>query len=76
MANIDTTTFALCLVEDEQGGDLTKHKIYLVVPDEKAARNGYLRIIDDSGEDYLYSSHFFALITLPAEVETAVLAAA
>ena len=67
-------TFAICLAEDEQGGDLTLHKLYRVVPDAQAERHSYLRVIDDSGEDYLYSAKFFALLTLPAEVEEAVLA--
>jgi hypothetical protein len=75
-ANPDTAAFALCLIEDEYGNDLTKHKIYRVVPDEKAVRNGCLHIIDDSGEDYFYPSHFFVLIALSAEIEKALLAAA
>lgn len=68
--------FVICLWEDEQGESLTKHKIYRVLPDEKAAQYGYLRIIDDSGEDYLYSARFFKTVALPLEVAEALLLAA
>ena len=67
--------FAICLSEDQQGDSLTQYKIYQVLPDEKAAQHGYLRIIDDSGEDYLYASGFFKMIALPIEIEQAILEA-
>lgn len=64
----DTTTqFAICLREDPQGEDLILHKIYRVMPDPEAPA-GYLRIVDESGEDYLYSAHAFALVSLPPEI--------
>ena len=66
-------TFALCLFEDEQGDSLTRHKIYRVLSDAKAEAHGYLRLIDDSGEDYLYSAKFFKIISLPVEIEQAIL---
>lgn len=68
--------FAICLTEDEQGGDLTRHKLYRVIPDAQVESHGYLRVIDDSGEDYLYSAAFFVIVALPAEVTEALLAAA
>lgn len=68
--------FAICLAEDEQGGDLTRRKLYQVIPDAQAESHGYLRVIDDSGEDYLYSASFFIVVTLPAEVISALLTAA
>lgn len=71
-----TPVFVICLFEDEQGESLTRHKIYRVLPDEKAAQRGYLRIIDDAGEDYLYSTRFFKAVALPLEVEEALLLAA
>jgi hypothetical protein len=63
----DALQFAICLREDAQGDDLILHKLYRVMPDAKAPA-GYLRIVDESGEDYLYSARAFALVTLPAEV--------
>ena len=45
--------FALC-IENKACEDLEKRKIYQVLPDEDAAKEGYLRIVDESGDDYLY----------------------
>lgn len=61
------TTFALCI---ETGGseDLEVRKIYEVLPDDDAARDEYLRIIDESGEDYLYPSAYFYPVELAADV--------
>jgi hypothetical protein len=70
---LNSPFFVICLSEDKQGDSLTQHKIYQALPDEKAAQHGYLRIIDDSGEDYLYTSGFFKAISLPVEIEEAIL---
>ena len=63
----DTIQFAICLREDPQGEDLIRHKIYRVLLDP-AVPAGYLRVVDESGEDYLYSARAFALVSLPPEV--------
>jgi hypothetical protein len=55
--------FGIC-VRNEGCEDLQLQKIYSVLPDEKADRAGYLRVIDDSGEDYLYPAGNF-VITSP-----------
>jgi hypothetical protein len=62
--------FALC-VENKDCEDLEKRKIYQVIPDEDAARDGYLRVIDESGEGYLYPQSYFILIQLPREAREA-----
>jgi hypothetical protein len=62
--------FALC-VENRDSEDLEKRKIYTVLPDEEAEKEGYLRVIDESGEDYLYPASYFVLVQLPAEAEKA-----
>ena len=62
--------FALC-VENKDCEDLEKRKIYQVIPDEDASREGYLRVVDESGEDYLYPQSYFILIQLPREVHEA-----
>ncbi|MBL8190866.1 MAG: hypothetical protein JNK38_22810 [Acidobacteria bacterium] len=67
--------FALCLREDQQGESLTIGKVYPVLSDQKAEAHGYIRIVDDSGEDYLYSKHFFVLVELPMAAEKALLEA-
>jgi hypothetical protein len=46
-------------------------KLYLVLPDEKAEKEHYLRVIDESGEDYLYPASYFFLLALPQKVERA-----
>lgn len=62
--------FALC-IENKDSEDLEKRKIYVVVPDEEAAKEGYLRVVDESGEDYLYPASYFILVELPAEAREA-----
>jgi hypothetical protein len=61
---------ALC-VENRDCEDLEKRKIYQVIPDEDASREGYLRVIDESGEDYLYPQSYFILVQLPREAHEA-----
>ena len=62
--------FALC-VESKDCEDLEKRKIYVILADEEADKEGYLRVIDESGEDYLYPASYFVLVQLPAEAEEA-----
>ena len=66
--------FALCL-RNEDCEDLELHKIYQVLPDNRAAKDGYLRIIDESGEDYLYPESYFVFVRLPHKVQEALLVA-
>ncbi len=66
--------FALCLKNDSCE-DLEIRKIYQVLPDKEAAKEGYMRIIDESGEDYLYPASYFVLVDLPTEAESVLLAA-
>jgi hypothetical protein len=49
------------------------HKIYRVVPDQDAEREGDLRIIDESWEDYLYPGRYFVAIDMPQETERALM---
>jgi hypothetical protein len=62
--------FALC-IEDKDCEDLERRKVYQVLPDEAAKREGYLRVIDESGEDYLYPESYFVLVQLPREAQEA-----
>ena len=52
--------FVLC-VENNDCEDLDKRKIYQILPDDDAEREGYLRIVDESGEDYLYPQSYFIM---------------
>jgi hemerythrin superfamily protein len=62
--------FALC-IENRDCEDLEKRKIYRVLPDHDAEEEGYLRVIDESGEDYLYPQSYFIFIQLPREAQEA-----
>jgi hypothetical protein len=62
--------FAIC-VRNQGAEDLEIRKIYQVLPDARAANDKYIRVIDESGEDYLYPADFFIRLTLPREVERA-----
>ena len=63
--------FAVCVDNTDYEASLIVRKIYEVLPDEKAAQDDLLRVIDESGEDYLYHRSQFILVELPAEVEQA-----
>ncbi len=52
------TQFALC-IENNGCEDIENRKFYQILPDEKAASEGYLRVIDESQEDYLYPESYF-----------------
>ena len=62
--------FALCL-ENKDCEDLEKRKVYQILPDEESEKEGYLRVVDESGEDYLYPQSYFILVHLPREVQEA-----
>jgi hypothetical protein len=62
--------FMLC-IENKDCEDLERRKIYQVLPDDEASKEGYLRVIDESGEDYLYPESYFILLQLPREAKEA-----
>lgn len=57
--------FAICIDNKDYPVSLELHKVYRVLPDVEAEQEGDLRIIDESGEDYLFSADYFLLIDLP-----------
>jgi hypothetical protein len=65
--------FAVCITSSEP--DLEIRKVYQIVPDETAGKEGHLRIIDESGEDYLYPAIYFVPVEVPKEAERALLLA-
>jgi len=65
--------FAVCIDNSEYPASLELHKIYRMLPDAEARREGDLRIIDESGEDYLYPAARFVATELPKAVEKALL---
>ena len=64
--------FAICIFAGEDLL-LTARKIYQVLPDEKAERSEYIRIIDDEGEDYLYPKKYFCFVPFSQEIEKVLL---
>ena len=62
--------FAICITSDDPNA-LTPRRIYKVLPDEKAAKSNYVRVIDNEGEDYLYPADYFVFVDFSAEVERA-----
>ncbi len=68
--------FAICVKNEEYPASLQLWKVYRVLPDEKGARHKMLRVIDESGEDYLYPASYFVPVELPQAVELALLATA
>jgi hypothetical protein len=62
--------YVLC-IENKDCEDLEKRKIYQIIPDNEAEKEGYLRVVDESGEDYLYPESYFVIIQLPREAQEA-----
>lgn len=65
--------FAVCLRNEGYVASLERHKIYRVLADPEAEKDGDLRIVDESGEDYLYPKDWFVRITVPDAVEASLL---
>src|SRR2546427_1112902 len=62
--------FLLC-VHDKGCEDLELRKLYEQLPDDTAAQEGYVRVVDESGEDYLYPATYFVAVELPREAQRA-----
>ncbi len=68
--------FAVCVSNADYPASLELHKIYRVLPDEDAAIDGDIRVVDESGEDYLYPAEYFVFVELPKALEKSLLRAA
>ena len=66
--------FVLCIA-NKDCEDLEKGKVYALRPDARAKRDGYMRVIDESGEDYLYPESLFVTLDIPAKAREALSAA-
>jgi hypothetical protein len=67
------TEFVVCLNNQDYPASLERNKIYRAIPDDIAKADGDLRIIDESGEDYLYPASYFVPIKVPQVVEESIL---
>lgn len=76
MARSQAKQLAVCVENRGYRASLEKRKIYVALRDAAAEKHGLVRIVDESGEDYLYPKAFFRAIALPQSVKKAVLAAA
>jgi hypothetical protein len=65
--------FVVCITNEGYPASLEIRKIYKALPDEKAAKHNLIRVIDESGEDYLYPQSFFVSIELPQAAAVAFL---
>jgi hypothetical protein len=66
----------ICVRNKGYAASLEKRKVYVAIPDSAAAKHDHIRVIDESGDDYLYPESFFIPVTLPLSVRKAILAAA
>jgi len=76
MAKTQAKQLVVCVDNDGYAVSLEKRKIYIALRDAGAEKHGLLRIVDESGDDYLYPKTFFRSIALPQAVRKAILAAA
>jgi hypothetical protein len=68
-------SFVVCVHNEGYEASLELRKIYETLADAEAAKNGQIRVIDESGDDYLYPAEYFAAIDLTPSLKRAVLAA-
>jgi hypothetical protein len=67
--------FAVCVNNKGYPASLELRKLYQVIPDEQAVKHGQIRVVDESGENYLYPEQYFAPVQLPQDTQRAVLRA-
>jgi hypothetical protein len=67
--------FVACIRNKDYPASLELRKLYRVVPDPEAAKHRQIRVVDESGEDYLYPEGYFIPVPLPQAAERAVLRA-
>ena len=70
------SNFVVCVKNDGYPASLEVRKLYSRVPDSDAESHGQVRVVDESGEDYLYPAEYFRAIELPLEVERSIAGAA
>ena len=76
MTRPQSKQLVVCIHNEGYAASLEKRKIYVSLRDQAAEKHGLMRIVDESGEDYLYPKTFFRPVALPQSVRKAVLAAA
>ena len=69
-----TKQFALCIDNTDYKASLIQGKVYRLIPDPAAAKDDFVRIVDESGEDYLYHKSCFVFVDFPPSVRKQILA--
>lgn len=75
-ASASRDEYVVCIDNADYSVSLELHKIYKTLPDDEAEAAGDVRIVDESGEDYLFSASRFVAISVPARVRSSFLRAA
>ena len=70
-----TARFAVCIANEGSEASLERNKIYAVLEDCEAGADGDVRIVDESGEDYLYPAAWFVMIQVPQAVQDSIIRA-
>jgi len=76
MAKSQSKQLVVCVENEGYPATLERRKLYVALVDASAEKRGLVRVIDESGEDYLYPKSFFRPVALPLSVKRAILAAA
>jgi hypothetical protein len=66
-----TNTYVVCIENSGYPASLERRKIYVKIPDKKAEKDGFVRVVDESGDDYLFPARFFAAIEVSDAIERA-----
>ncbi len=67
--------FVICVKNKGYDASLELRKLYQAIPDAKAVQHGQIRVVDESGEDYLFPANYFVAVSLPQSTGRAVLRA-
>lgn len=70
-STMEATEFVVCIRNDGYSVSLEPRKLYRMLPDPVAAKHRQLRVVDESGEDYLYPAEYFVAVDLPGAVKEA-----
>ncbi len=73
MGNNSKQTFLVCIDNSAYPAFFELYKIYLNIPDAEAESHGDLRVVDESGEDYIYPESCFVFLNIPKKLEKAIL---
>jgi len=76
MPRLAAKELVVCLNNEGYAASLERRKLYVALRDAAAEKHGLLRVIDESGDDYLYPKTFFRSVALPLSIKKAILAAA